>query len=269
MKLINSRYKLSNSQIRNFVFLVLLSLLTSHLTDYDYFSDDETYNFPWVSTITSILIGTVIGFIADFNFKYYKVNIFTKTISPKTIANYFVTTLGYITICYIPFYFVAIFLADESFIFYYLLVGLLITLLLSSIAIAILYGEKLYKIHKKNINNGKLAVTRNGKTTMIDYSKIAYFYSTDKIVSIITTDQKSITSDFTLQNLEKKLASTLFFRANRQVIIHARAVDKITPDTNGKLSITLQPNLLSNENSEIIISRYKKKEFIEWFDNQI
>tara|TARA_R110000851_G_C12975272_1_gene555759 strand:+ start:408 stop:614 length:207 start_codon:yes stop_codon:yes gene_type:complete len=66
-------------------------------------------------------------------------------------------------------------------------------------------------------------------------------------------------------NSKKKINDQLFFRANRQIIIHKDAVDQVEKIENGKLRILLK---VSNENeaiADVTISRYKRKGFITWF----
>ncbi|WP_299682391.1 LytTR family DNA-binding domain-containing protein [uncultured Tenacibaculum sp.] len=254
------------SLIRNLLILTLLSLFTSHLTDYD---PDEGYSFPLISTISSIIIGTVIGIIADRNFKYFERKQLFRTVNWTTIFHYIFSTLGFITLAYLPFYFLAIWIAKAEFLFYYFFIGLLLTLLLSIIAIALLYGEKIYKLHKFGVIQGQLTVKKNGRTSIISYSDIAYFYSQEKIVYLVKNNNDSIITDFTLQKLDELLNEQLFFRANRQVIVHINAIQEIISGQNGKLILSLKPNLSDKNLSELAISRYKKKEFMIWFENKL
>jgi len=57
----------------------------------------------------------------------------------------------------------------------------------------------------------------------------------------------------------------LFFRANRQIIIHKDAVDLIEKVENGKLRILLKTSIENDTIAEINISRYKRKAFIDWY----
>ncbi len=254
------------SLIRNLLILTLLSLFTSHLTDYD---PDEGYSFPLISTISSIIIGTVIGIIADQNFKYFERKQLFKNVNWTTISYYVFSTLGFIILAYLPFYFLAIWFADAEFLFYYFFIGLLLTLLLSIIAIALLYGEKIYKLHKFGVIQGQLTIKKNGKTSIVPFDDIAYFYSQEKVVYLVKKNNESVVTEFTLQKLEELLNDQLFFRANRQVIVHINAVEEIISGQNGKLILSLAPNPSDKNLSELIISRYKKKEFMIWFENKI
>lgn len=255
--------------LRNLLILVILSLITSHLTDYDIFSTKGSYEFPWFSSITSIIISIVIGLIAEKNFTYYKKLHFSRKVSSKNITVFVFTTLGIISLAYIPFYYIISWIANASYSFYYLLIGLLITLLLSTIAIALLYGDKIYKLHKLEVLESKLSVTRNGKIIIVPYHEIAYFYSEEKVVYLVKNNSESFATEFTLQQLETVLTLGLFFRANRQFILSPKAINEITNIANGKLSVTLSPIISIENKSQLIISRYKKQEFLTWFENKL
>ncbi|CAM1344850.1 LytR/AlgR family response regulator transcription factor [Tenacibaculum amylolyticum] len=262
-------YQKHNTLFRNLLILVILSLITSHLTDYDTFSTGDSYDFPWFSIITSIIIGSLIGFIAEKNFTYHKKHYFSNEVSSKSITVFVFTTLGIISLVYIPLYYIAVWFVNASYSFYFLLIGLLITLLLSTIAIALLYGHKIYRLHKLEVLDSKLSVTRNGKTLIVPYHEIAYFYSEEKVVYLVKSNGESFATEFTLQQLETILIQGLFFRANRQFIVSAKAINEMTSIANGKLLVTLIPIIAVENKSQLVISRYKKQEFLAWFENKL
>jgi len=68
-----------------------------------------------------------------------------------------------------------------------------------------------------------------------------------------------------LNELEDKINDQLFFRANRQIIIHKDAIDQIEKIENGKLRIRLKTSIKSDAIAEINISRYKRKALMNWF----
>jgi len=266
MRTVISFYRKHSKLIRNLLALTLLSLITSHLTDNELFSPNSYYDFPWESTLISIGLGIIIGWIAKLNFQYYSKHHFSKSISLATIIRYILSTLGIISIVYLFVYTILVWLTHNDFEFYYFLIGLLITLLLCAIAIVLIYGEEIYKMHRSNFSDLKLTIRRNGKTTKVSYNEIAYFYSEDKIVYLVKLNGESLATEFTLQELESKLTQNVFFRANRQFIVHLSSVDQISTIENGKLEVKLNPQYSSKNNSQVVISRYKKQEFLTWFD---
>jgi DNA-binding LytR/AlgR family response regulator len=69
--------------------------------------------------------------------------------------------------------------------------------------------------------------------------------------------------DFTtLEEVESLLDPDLFFRANRQAIIHMQAIQSVKPHENQKLTVTLKPPLKQTFD----ISREKAPGFKKWLD---
>jgi DNA-binding LytR/AlgR family response regulator len=175
------------------------------------------------------------------------------------------SNLGYITIMYIPVNIILNIDAGGQAQFYYLLIGLLITLLLSFILIGLLYAQDIYNLYKLSTKDAEITIESGAKITKITYENIACFYSENKIVYTVKNDGTTIITDFTLNELEEKLNDQLFFRANRQIIIHKNAVDQIKKIENGKLHIQLKTLIKNDTIAEINISRYKRKAFMNWF----
>ena len=175
------------------------------------------------------------------------------------------STLGYITIMYIPVNIIFNIVADGQTEFYYLLIGLLITLLVSFIFIGLWYAQDIYNLYKLSIKDAEITIESGSKMTKLTYENIACFYSENKIVYTVQNNGTTISTDFTLNELEEKINNQLFFRANRQIIIHKDAVDQIEKIENGKLRIRLKASIENDAIAEINISRYKRKAFMNWF----
>jgi hypothetical protein len=259
-------YRKHTVLIRNLIVLTLLSIITSHLTDHELFSPNSSYNFPWESTLISITLGILISLIAHQNFKYYTKHYFSKSVSTNLIITYVLSTLEIISITYFAVYCFLIWLTNNNFELYFFLIGLLVTLLMCVIAMFLMYGEKIYKLHKSNSSNLSVTIQKNGKTVKIAYNEIAYFFSEEKVVYAMKITGESIATDFTLQELEAKLTQNVFFRANRQFIVHLSSIDEVTTIENGKLQVMLQPKISAFDHSQLIVSRYKKQEFLNWFN---
>jgi len=116
---------------------------------------------------------------------------------------------------------------------------------------------------------GVLKVRHGGKTTLVAFPDIAYIYTENRIVYIIKTDGTKIITEFTLNEVEDKLSEQSFFRANRQTILHIGSIEEVRSIENGKLAVRLQQPLSGQQASQIIISRYKKQAFKDWFENRI
>lgn len=261
--------KISNFWVKNGFILILLSILVNHLTEPENFPLNESYEFPWFPVVASIVLGSIIIGIANFNFKYFKKKYFIEKISLRILLRFLFTTLGYISIVYILFYFALNGLINgvKSYSLYYLLTGLSISLLSSVIGITILFAADIYKLHRFTSIKGKLKVEHAGKITLIGYNEIAFFYSENKIVYIVKTDGTTMSTDFTLNEVENIINKQSFFRANRQTILHSRSVEQVQTIENGKLLALLKPTISDKKAFQIIISRYKKQAFMDWFEN--
>lgn len=94
-------------------------------------------------------------------------------------------------------------------------------------------------------------------------SDIAYFYSEFKITKAMLQNGIEETIPYTLEELEKQLDPKLFFRANRQYIIHIDSIQYVHNYFNGKLKIILK----KNTELEIIVSRDKATLLKKWLDS--
>jgi DNA-binding LytR/AlgR family response regulator len=91
---------------------------------------------------------------------------------------------------------------------------------------------------------------------------IACFYRENLNYLLTFTGEKYILDFTTLDEIEELLDPKLFYRANRQSIIHIDAIQSIKPQENQKLVITLKAPLKMEQD----ISREKAPGFKKWFD---
>jgi DNA-binding LytR/AlgR family response regulator len=97
---------------------------------------------------------------------------------------------------------------------------------------------------------------------IISQSNISYFQK-ETIIYIVTNDNKRFVTDFqTMDEIEELLDPKLFFRANRQLIVHADAISSFRSDVYGKIIVTLHAPL----NLPIDISREKAMAFKGWIE---
>jgi membrane protein YdbS with pleckstrin-like domain len=243
----------------------IFSLVVNHLASQESFPDGDAYRFPLEGFLSSIALCIIIGIIAELNFKFYKKKYFGKKVEIVKIVWFMASTLGYVTLMYIPVNIILNIVTGGQTELYYLVIGLLITLLLSFIMISLLYAQELYNLYQLSIKDAEITIESGAKTTKLTYENIACFYSENKIVYAVQNDGKTITSDFTLNALEERLNDQLFLRANRQIIIHKDAVEQIEKIENGKLCVRLKASVKNDAIAEINISRYKRKAFMDWF----
>jgi len=118
--------------------------------------------------------------------------------------------------------------------------------------------------HEKNKTyRSRFLVNKADGMIPIATEDIAFLYTEDKVVFLITRDNRRFMLNYSLDQLEKQLNPISFFRVNRQFIVAMRSIHKIHNYFNYKLKIELTP--VSEQ--EVIVSRQKVAEFKEWLDH--
>ena len=90
----------------------------------------------------------------------------------------------------------------------------------------------------------------------------AWFHSEEKLTFLHTYDGRRYPVDFTLDELDRTLNPTRYFRANRQFILAIDTVVNVHMHFNGKLKVDMKPKPAE----EVIVSREKAAEFKAWLD---
>jgi len=93
----------------------------------------------------------------------------------------------------------------------------------------------------------------------LESEKIAFFYINNLIVYAVIENDKFVLGD-TMDEIERRLPSQFFFRANRQFIVQKKFISNAEIYFNNRLIIHL--NIKTPE--EIIISREKVSTFKDW-----
>lgn len=107
----------------------------------------------------------------------------------------------------------------------------------------------------------RFLVSFKNKLVPISLDDIAYF-TKDEIIFIVSKDGKRYISDYqTLDEIEGLLDPQLFFRANRQYILHINAIGSLSYTHKG-INVQLKaPHLISLD-----VSRLKAPSFKDWVD---
>lgn len=117
---------------------------------------------------------------------------------------------------------------------------------------AIRKGEKKYR--------NRFLISKAAVFYMLPVEEVAYFYSENRTTTAVTFTNQNHVVDFPLETLEEQLDPEIFFRANRQLIVNIKAIEKIENYFSGKLKILLNPPF----DGEPIISRLKATDFKAW-----
>ncbi|RDB05509.1 LytR/AlgR family response regulator transcription factor [Runella aurantiaca] len=106
----------------------------------------------------------------------------------------------------------------------------------------------------------RFLLKQGSRLVPVSVDDIAYFYSQERLSFVKTWDERSYVVDYTLDELECILNPKQFFRANRQIILCPKSVDKIHLHFNSRLKLDLRPCT----EEEVFISRDKAGEFRNW-----
>lgn len=95
----------------------------------------------------------------------------------------------------------------------------------------------------------------------IHIEAISYFFSERGNTFIVSYDGEKSLITQTLDSLEEQLDPKLFFRANRQYIVHINAIVKVHTYFNSKLKLELKQGA-----EGVIVSRLKASQLKNWLD---
>jgi two-component system, LytTR family, response regulator LytT len=113
--------------------------------------------------------------------------------------------------------------------------------------------------NRKNQKKGSILVYYKDKILPIRTDDIALFYIENEITYIITFGQKSYTINKPLDELEK-IAGPDFYRANRQYLIHRKAIREASQYFDRNLSVALT----IPHKETIKVNKVKVSDFLNW-----
>ncbi len=102
---------------------------------------------------------------------------------------------------------------------------------------------------------------RDGYKT-VQVEEVSYFFSQQKVTCAKLKSGSIEMVPQTMEELEQQLNPRLFFRANRQFIIHIDAIKQLHNYFNGKLKVELK----NSDEAEVIVSREKAQLLKNWLD---
>ena len=106
-------------------------------------------------------------------------------------------------------------------------------------------------------------LVKSGQTIDTIQTEDIHHFETQESLSFLVTNKGSrFAIDYTLDQLEGIVSPKDFFRINRKIILHIKAIEKVSIYFNGRLSIT--SNLLRGEAN--IVSRDRVNDFKVWLE---
>ena len=109
----------------------------------------------------------------------------------------------------------------------------------------------------------KFMVRLNDKILPVSVNDIAYFLSEDKVTWMFTSDGSKYVMDQSLDILSSQLDPSRFFRISRGCIISSASVQSIIKLQGGRLRINAKPQC----SFEILVSRSRSDDFLQWMEN--
>lgn len=95
---------------------------------------------------------------------------------------------------------------------------------------------------------------------LVSSKDAAYFYTEDRITFVITHEGKRYPLDYTLDKLDEMLDDHVFFRINRQFIIHVDAIDEMHAYSKSRVKIDLKPPC----DLDTVVSTERSPHFKRW-----
>jgi len=108
----------------------------------------------------------------------------------------------------------------------------------------------------------RFLVSAGMKLKTIKAKDVAYFYVKESGVFLCSRENKHYDIDFTLDKLEKILDPDIFFRINRQYIVHIDAIENMVTVSKSRLQLNLNPKATD----DIIVSVNNVHDFRMWLN---
>lgn len=106
----------------------------------------------------------------------------------------------------------------------------------------------------------RLIVRFGEQIKAIEVDQVAYLFVENKITYLYTKSKLQYPVDHNLDELEKILDPTLFFRINRQFIVSIYAIEKMVTYTKARVKLTLTPSA----NQDTVVSAERSADFKVW-----
>jgi hypothetical protein len=116
---------------------------------------------------------------------------------------------------------------------------------------------------EKKLRATGFAVKHGNLNLLITFSDIMGFYSVDGYTYLQTWQEKKYFADRSLDKTEELLPEEIFFRLNRQYILHRSAISGYKKTGDGKLDVLV--NASSTIPPFVRVSRTRAAQFKKWF----
>jgi two-component system LytT family response regulator len=94
----------------------------------------------------------------------------------------------------------------------------------------------------------------------IETSEIAYFFSEEGVTQMACFSKKKHVLEISLNELERQIDPSQFFRISRNLILNLKSIAKISPHFNSRLKLELTPPYAS----DVFVARERVNDFKTW-----
>lgn len=115
---------------------------------------------------------------------------------------------------------------------------------------------------QKSKYKARFIINVGNKLVTVETKYIACFYSMEKSTYLKTFERKDYPLDFSLDSLEKMVDPNLFFRINRQALLHYEAIKTIHVLSKSRIKLDLE----FKHEGDTYVSFAKSPDFRKWLD---
>ena len=109
----------------------------------------------------------------------------------------------------------------------------------------------------------RFTVKTGEKISIIPVDEIAYCYSKDKSTYAVNRNGTQRLLDYSLDTVQEMLDPKIFFRISRSYIVSINAIENISKYLSTRLKLQITPHT----DDEVVVSRSRTSDFLEWLDN--
>lgn len=124
--------------------------------------------------------------------------------------------------------------------------------------------ELLMAQNKENTGKGSFLVFKNNKYAAIKTENIAYFFIKNEMTTLMTFDKHQYTLNKSLDDVNKQLAQSQFFRINRQFLVNFDAIIEAEHYFSRKLIL----KLAVPTEEKLLVGKEKATAFLAWMENR-
>lgn len=108
----------------------------------------------------------------------------------------------------------------------------------------------------------RIIVQKGREYVPLSVDDIAYCYTENRIVSLISKTDERYFTDKHIADLEAELHPKSFFRLNRKYLSHIQAIQKFRPEFKGKIIVELKPD----PQEIVLVSQERAAAFRAWME---